>query len=319
MGFILASSLSILGVLSIACTVWTIVKKTRFSWGGRNFKQRQEDVEENSKDTSPPIVVAPAAQIPYTTLFALNCVCPQLGLILCLAVASGYHWKEVTSATCLVDGRMPINVFPSISACIGDFPLNREIWGAFISLYVGLRLPTCLVFLHTFSISAINIKQWVLMVRTVLHVIEQLCLIGLTVVTSRENLFFHQVYFALFWIASILNLVVTTWINYQAIQKNSARLDSALMTRLEMTLQWRLICCTLHLVSSLSALSWYFIHESQCGDYQYTYFAVSEWLVVFSNIYFHMAELGDSRDLIISVKALSTTTSDKEEESAKRI
>lgn len=133
--------------------------------------------------------------------------------------------------------------------------------------------------------------------RAVIHITEQFGLIALTVIPSRENLFAHQTGFATFWVCSILNMLITTWLNYRTVKKSSSPVSES--SKFKEALNLRIACTSTHLISSVFALFWYVAHEKWCQDYSYSYFAISEWVVVWSNIYFHLAEGLDAKDIIV--------------------
>jgi len=241
--------------------------------------------------------------MPYPLGFLFTSSFPQFGLVHSLAIAAGYQWREVTSSICVRNGQhvIPVNIVPSISATIGDYAICRQVWGYWIGLYIGFRLPAVIAFYVSYHPMLMG-KETTLNIKVTLHIVEQLCLLGLTVVTSKENLLFHQIYFALFWAASVLSLIVTTWINQQVVATNRVPTAGIGLQRLRAALFMRRWLLFVHLASSVSAFYWYFAHETYCQDYQYTYFAISEWALVFSNVYFHMCEVFETYDLTITLQ-----------------
>jgi hypothetical protein len=272
---------------------------------------------QSSRAGSPPSVNAietsldPALQLGWAALVGVSTFVALSGLWSCFAVSVWYHYAHVTSVACGNDQSVATrNFMPSISACIGDFSLQRSIWSATVALYVQQRLFSGVVVFRTFARQSRLLGA----MRLATHTLEQLCLIGLTAVTSTADLLcvcvlwlvarltrdthsVHQVFFALFWIGSMLNMLQTCVLTYKELAAAPGHAaSSSAVDRLRLSLQWRSVATVVHATSSVGALYWYWRHSVDCGDYQYSYFGLCEWTVVLSNIAFHTCEVFDGRD-----------------------
>lgn len=107
---------------------------------------------------------------------------PFFGFIFCVAWSVTFNFHESTSTHCQV-----FNILPSISAAIGSFSPQREVWQLAIGLHA---LPRFVVAFMYNKYHREVLYPWAISLSTVaflLNVVENICLVGLSFWTSSEN------------------------------------------------------------------------------------------------------------------------------------
>jgi hypothetical protein len=107
----------------------------------------------------------------------------------------------------------------------------------------------------------------------VLNVIEVTSLLGLALFGSNENYSIHSKCFGTFLISSLTYMFLVSYTNFYSWCRRTVRVKTMIA--------W------LNLFMMISATYFFFRHNSHCEPYVYTLFALSEYIIVLSNIYFH--------------------------------
>jgi hypothetical protein len=234
----------------------------------------------------------------YPQLISICSTIAQIGLWLCLSISLFWYGESVTFVSCESDrNKIPLNFAPSISACIGDFPLQRYIWGLTISFITFPRLFAAWIFFVTFKQQkhlALRTNTCIHYLRLIFHIGEQFSLASLTIVPSRENLPMHRIFFTMFWILFTLNGIISTFIINRNALSIAESTSTIIQKKLALSYKWRSWCISTNILASLSALFWYYKHNTECGNYHYSLFGLSEWYIVITNIFFHLIEVIDT-------------------------
>lgn len=201
---------------------------------------------------------------------------PLFGLMFCVALSCIKDFDESTNTHCLV-----YNFLPSISSAIGGFTPQKYIWQFCIALHAGPRLLTVLVIYHYFT--RFNVRSpWfhqTVMLTVVLHTVEIASLLVLSFVTSSQNYYIHEKSFITFIsigiISMILQLVLRRWCY------NWTRLPNYLHK------QWiyQLTLFSVYIFLLFLAAYLFLRHNHYCEPYVYSLFALSEYLIVVTNIW----------------------------------
>ncbi|KAM5127089.1 post-GPI attachment to proteins factor 2 [Mantella aurantiaca] len=190
------------------------------------------------------------------------------------------------------EGGMEVpNYLPSISAAIGGVTPQRYVWRFCIGLHSAPRLIMGVAYLNFYG--GLGASYWFCSINFLLYVFEILFLLLLTYVSSNENQGIHQLAFSFFMIFSLSHMIVTLliWRN----KKYSVSAEG----RRSYTYKKRLFF--FNLLSFSVSMLFYIRHNIYCEPGVYTIFALLEYLVVLSNIGFHMTACWDfgSKDLLI--------------------
>ena len=184
---------------------------------------------------------------------------------------------------------------PSISACIGS--ITRPIWSTNVVCYIWQRLFSgpLLYIRYTTGVTGQAINAPILnKARLALHTGEQVSLVMLSVVSSTDWLFVHEVSFGCFAVCCCLNLLTTCrlcqlWARGATSSEERAEAAAAFRTRVALA--------SFNLCSLVLAIFFFWLHESPggCGNYTYSRFTICEWLFVATNILWHYE--GEMREL----------------------
>lgn len=126
--------------------------------------------------------ISPCLRVPFAT-FSWATVClPLLAFLFCVAYSVLFHFANATYTHCHVD-----NVLPSISAAIGNFSPQREVWQAAILLHAVPRF--CIVAMYQqFHQKQLYPKDAYLgNFACILNIVENVALIILTLFTSSAH------------------------------------------------------------------------------------------------------------------------------------
>lgn len=185
-----------------------------------------------------------------------------------------------------------------LSAAIGDFELSQSVWRICILCHAPGRLLFASMYLkYLRKVIAPKYVNWA-MLAVLCHVLEILGLVGLTVVSSKRNLFVHAVNFGIFIVCSVLymNALCLLMSRCRQVEMNKLEQRGLVVKR------W---LCRVVLICSILLVVTYFRHESYCEQGVYTIFALLEYIVVLSNIGFNGSAYWDFYDRTIFVDVFS--------------
>ncbi|XP_052828369.1 post-GPI attachment to proteins factor 2 isoform X2 [Octopus bimaculoides] len=179
------------------------------------------------------------------------------------------------------------NYLPSISAAIGGFTPQRYVWRACIGLHCAPRFLVAFTY-YNFHMSVRLAEKNKLYghlaaVACVLHIIENLALLGLTYVASNENHYAHEKFFITFLVSSLFymlfTIILVKWGRTYDGRKMTSRERKSYSTKFSL-FAFNISCCFI-------AAYVYWRHNKYCEPGVFTMFALSEYLIVATNIWFH--------------------------------
>ena len=121
----------------------------------------------------------------------------------------------------------------------------------------------------------------------ILNLVEVSSLLGLALFGSNENYSIHSKCFGAFLLSSLTYMFLVSY--------------SSLHSWCRWTRRRKALVAWLNLFMMLSATYFFFRHNSHCEPYVYTLFALSEYVIVLSNIYFHTLAYYDLGSLSVAV------------------
>ncbi|XP_061828618.1 post-GPI attachment to proteins factor 2-like isoform X1 [Nerophis lumbriciformis] len=254
-------------------------------------------------------------RISFTTC-VLGTVClPLLGLITCVLISSVFHFDDSTGTHCHVP-----NYLPSISASINLSP-ECHIWRFCIGLHSAPRFLVAFTYFKYYKTRfASRFPESLLAYLSLaFSILENLGLLLLSYVSSSETYIVHKEGFVLFILSSLIYMLITCRL-WKAIKKYSLNPEvSNLSLSLTAYIPIPYVCCHLFVSQDIKSHHWkvrflllnvcfcafagffYAKHNLYCESGSYTFFALFEYLIVFSNMAFHLTAFWDFRSREVMV------------------
>ncbi|XP_076606455.1 acyltransferase PGAP2 [Chaetodon auriga] len=233
----------------------------------------------------------PLIRIPFTSFIVGTALLPMTGLIACLFISLFYHFEDSTFTHCRVS-----NYLPSISSAISRVP-ERYIWRCCIGLHSAPRYLTAVAYFNfyrsRFSKRLLELLLSVLVLLCALA--ENTGLLLLTYVSSTETYNIHKNGFITFVSSSLVHMLITCRL-WQVIRRHYVNSEEITSYRWKVRLfLFNVSCC-------LAAAYFFRRHNKFCEEGVYTFFAFFEYMVVFSNIAFHLTAFWDfgSKEVVVA-------------------
>ncbi|XP_068632640.1 post-GPI attachment to proteins factor 2-like [Battus philenor] len=235
-------------------------------------------------------------RIPVSKLGFLTVLLPLLAFIICIILTMYKDFDKANNTHCNVP-----NIFPSISASIGNYEPQRTIWKTAIYIHAPIRF--FIVYLRWKYYRDVILEHCIIVVNIAvsLNIVENLSLIGLTYWTSSLNYPYHEVCFKTFIGTSIFHMLLICILLTQHRRKS----HTTHLERNSIKLKWRAFF--INVVSFAIAAYFFLRHNRLCEPYVYSMFGFCEYIVVFSNISFHMTTVYDlkRRNVYLSIKGIT--------------
>ncbi|XP_069748354.1 post-GPI attachment to proteins factor 2 isoform X2 [Narcine bancroftii] len=223
----------------------------------------------------------------FTTLAVATVTCPLFAFVFCVVWSLLFNFNETTATHC----RVP-NYLPSISAAIGGPSPQRYVWRLCVGLHSAPRMLVAIVYWsHYIRVGVPAAWYRALCHLTLLaNLLENLALLLLTYISSSENHWIHEKSFIGFMASAMLHMTLTCLIWKQS-WKSTARTSY----------RWKVQLTVFNFTCFLLAACCYLRHNTYCESGVYTVFSFLEYLVVLSNIAFHMTAYWDfsNKELLI--------------------
>ncbi|XP_017893650.1 post-GPI attachment to proteins factor 2-like [Ceratina calcarata] len=230
-------------------------------------------------------LVLPFAKVAWFTVSL-----PFLAFIFCVVWSVVYNFEHSTSTHCKV-----YNFLPSVSAAIGHFRPQKDVWKGAIATQAAIRFLVWIMYRRYYKEYVYKWAQSICNVATITYAIENISLVTLSFWTSDENYAFHKFSFITFLIMSFVHMLVAYFImrNCRNVTKESSEAAS---------LQWKRRTMMTNVLCILLACYFFYRHNKYCEPLVYSMFALSEYGVVLSNMGFHSTAAWDfaSSRLMIS-------------------
>ncbi|KAK5917602.1 hypothetical protein CgunFtcFv8_002436 [Champsocephalus gunnari] len=233
----------------------------------------------------------PLIRVPFTSFAVATVLLPLTGLIACLFTSILYHYEDATYTHCKVS-----NYLPSISSAISRVP-ERYIWRSCIGLHSAPRFLVSAAYFSFYRgrFSSRPLEQLLSVLNLICSLTENTGLLLLTYVSSTETYNVHKYGFAVFMGSSLLHMLITCrlWMVIRRHYVHSEEKTSCV---------WKLRLFLFNVCCFLSAAYFFRRHNQHCEAGVYTLFSLFEYLVVFSNMAFHMTAFWDfgSKEVIVA-------------------
>lgn len=229
--------------------------------------------------------VKPLLRLPFGR-FAVAVVSLPLGsFIFCVIWSLLFDFEASTGTHC----RVP-NLLPSISAAIGNYQPQRFVWQMAISAHFLPRLMVARMYLKYFEDKIRKNRRKLGYLAVALNTIENFSLLGLSLFTSNTAYNIHRDCFVTFIATSEAYMLLSYFLN-----KNGRK--TVEMTPIEKkSLRFKRDLFIVNMMCFAAAGYFFVRHNNHCEPGIYTLFAFFEYIVVFTNMGYHMTAHWDFAD-----------------------
>ena len=242
---------------------------------------------------------------------ALLCLygCPLLScMYICLVISLFYNYEAVTTTTCGKDALLgnkipgPGNFFPSVSACIGDFMPQKNLWRIATIMQQVFRCAAGVTTYFHYRTTLGKTAWKTNALRAACAVVESAGLVMLSSVSSDDNVLVHEMSFGFYAGAHALSMYTTIMLTkyciHQATSDTTAapkqKKNKSMLRYWQKALNYRIAVGVINIMSIILAIYFFVTSQeggSHCQTYGwYSFFALSEWVYVVSSILFHHAD-----------------------------
>lgn len=224
-------------------------------------------------------------EIPFGKFALFVVSLPLLSFIFCVVWSLIFDYSQSTSTHCRVN-----NYLPSISAAIGGYQPQRIIWQLAIGLHWIPRLYVIFFYKQHYDRTIRKNRRTLAYIACLLNFVENTALLFLSYFTSVSNYEIHKTSFVVFIVTSELYMLISYFIN-----KNARKLDDFTLNEIK-SLKWKGNLFVINLLAFIIALGCFIRHNSHCEPGMYSLFAFFEYIVVLSNMGYHMTAFWDFCD-----------------------
>ncbi|XP_075153216.1 post-GPI attachment to proteins factor 2-like [Haematobia irritans] len=213
---------------------------------------------------------------------AISAISLALGAFLfCIIWSVVFDFERATFTHCDVK-----NYLPSISAAIGNYEPQKSVWRIAIILHLPARLAVSHIYYKYYKEQIRRNRRIFAQIAVSLNVIENIALLSLSLWTSSDSYEMHRNSFVTFIACSELYMFISYFLN-----KNGRK--QALTETEEKSVRYKLLFFLINLLAFALAGYFFLRHNSKCEPGVYTFFALFEYVVVFTNMGYHMTAYWD--------------------------
>ncbi|GFR06002.1 post-GPI attachment to proteins factor 2 [Trichonephila clavata] len=232
-------------------------------------------------------------QLKFPTLALYTVLLPLASFVFCVLWSVLFHFERATFTHCQVR-----NYLPSISAAIGSFSPQRYIWQICVAIHSAPRyLVVGMYYTHLCDILLTGaLWNYLALLIFLLQATEVTSLLGLTFVSSSENFHVHELCFITFMVSALSNMLLL-----YLTMKHGTKHRLTVQERL--SLKYKFIFGMVNITSFFLAVYFYFRHNWYCEPVVYTFFAFFEYIVVVTNMGYHVTAFWDFSDHVVTVSS----------------
>jgi len=198
------------------------------------------------------------------------------GLALSAILSIIYHFDDVTHTHCGV-----YNFFPSVSASIGNNAPQTYIWRYAVGFHNAFVMWDSLALYHAYVNHLPKTRFNIITARVSCFLRAASCfnLFLLTFVSSTEDFDLHEAGFLLWIVCGFSSMVLQLYMYLKGLnwKMRSEREIAA----------FRFFggCITTYVLGLIGAAVTYYVHNTYCYPYVYSFFGMSEWVVILSYVF----------------------------------
>nr|CAD7197806.1 unnamed protein product [Timema douglasi] len=186
------------------------------------------------------------------------------------------------------------NYLPSISAAIGSYSPQNQVWKTAIFIHAGPRFLIARMYYKYYQSVLYHWIHFLAAIACWLNVAENLALVGLTFISSSENYSVHEKCFMMFMVTSELYMMLTCYL----LRSMRCQPPDNVETR-SLRIKYQLL--VVNVISFALAAYCFLRHNWYCEPGVYSLFSLCEYVVVLTNMGFHMTASWDfhGRELLV--------------------
>ncbi|XP_022237302.1 post-GPI attachment to proteins factor 2-like isoform X2 [Limulus polyphemus] len=194
----------------------------------------------------------------FRKLAVITVSLPLFSFLFCILWSLLYNFKSSTATHCHVP-----NYLPSISSAIGGFKPQMYVWQVGIGLHATPRFLIVAMYCSFYKEGLHKEKLWQRLgiLTSVLHAVENICLIGLTYVSSSDNHTAHVKLFVTFVLSSCFYMFLSCILPRYTFRRKLTLLE-------QKSLKTKLVLTTMNVTALLGACYFFMRHNWYCeaGD-----------------------------------------------------
>lgn len=232
--------------------------------------------------------------IPFSKIAWFTVSLPFFGFLFCVVWSVLYNFESATYTHCKV-----YNFLPSISAAIGHYKPQRDVWRAAIATQAHTRVLVLIMYYRYYRETVYKWAHAVSNLALVTYAVENTALVTLSFWSSNENYALHKLSFITFLVMSLLHMTLSCMITRSCRSPAKDAVEAS-------SFRWKWRMLSANISSILLACYFFYRHNTYCEINVYSLFALAEYMVVLTNMGFHMTAAWDfaGRSLLVSSKGL---------------
>ncbi|XP_041450694.1 post-GPI attachment to proteins factor 2 [Drosophila obscura] len=220
-------------------------------------------------------------RLPFAKLALAALSLPLGGFFFCVVWSLLFDFVRSTYTHCDV-----VNYLPSVSAAIGNYEPQKTIWRLAIFLHLPLRLAVAKMYLEYYKEHIRRSRRLLGILACFLNVVEDLALFCLSFWTSADSYETHRNAFVVFIACSECYMLISYLLN-----RNARKV--VLLPHEEKSLRYKRNLFLVNVLAFGLAGYCFVRHNARCEAGVYTFFALFEYIVVLTNMGFHMTSYWD--------------------------
>ncbi|CAG7726110.1 unnamed protein product [Allacma fusca] len=202
---------------------------------------------------------------------------------------------------CSAENQVALNILPTVSQATGNLYLSNIVWNVCITISTILNVFYAFLELSKLNFLVNKKYQALVMLVLVFRVTWAGGVIGLSYVTSTDNLLVHSMFLGLFLVFSNLFMILNCYLLYKC------RVIPCGSEEEELSQKWKFRLMILSLIVTPMLPYFYMRHMTSCEDFVYSVFAFLEYVIVLCTLGYTSLALYDYNDMVFEFALASKT------------
>ncbi|XP_066598227.1 post-GPI attachment to proteins factor 2-like isoform X2 [Prorops nasuta] len=193
--------------------------------------------------------------LPFSKVALCTVSLPFTAFLFCIVWSIIYNFEHSNSTHCKV-----YNFLPSVSAAIGHYKPQKDVWKFAIAVQAIMRSS---ILLFNFRYYREHVYQWAQFISRIVlltYALENISLVTLSFWTSNESYAFHKLSFITFLLTSFIHMFILYYLLSNC--RNSTKDISEIKS---LKWKWRLMMCNVGAI--LAAVYFFYRHNKYCEPF----------------------------------------------------